>query len=166
MGGEWYAPSWYITWGSVLAPMVFSALVIMMLTITWKRINRSEGNKSLSKKNIFIITMFSGFILGGFFQWALSEITYAVTRIDTDIKLVVLAALFTGPLSMIIYDGLRWQAKRKGWTNLYEYLTVRHSVNVDYTDDEYNDGGDFTVKNFKPIKKSKLRTEQQKRSKM
>ncbi len=132
----------WVFWGSVFAPIILSAVFTSVLVVAWRRVNRADGNPPLKPSKIFIITMTLGAFMGAVSQWGMQEIVAAMTGIAAQYKMIIVAAIFTGPLSMLLYNGLRWQAKSRGWTGLYNFISVKHDPAIDY---ETEDVSDFTV---------------------
>jgi len=75
----------------------------------------------------------------------MGEIINALTNVQTnEIKMMVLASLFTGPLSLAMYHGLRgWFRTRN--PGMYKFLTVKHAATADELGLYGGDASDMTV---------------------
>ena len=84
------------------------------------------------------------------------DVIVAITKIslpdDVALKLLILSACVTGPIGMVKYNFLRWWSKSRNHRGLYQFLTVKHMPDVDYTDDDVSD---MTVKGWVPEKAEK-----------
>jgi len=117
----------------------------MILLVAWKRSNRADGNPELKSSTIFTNILIAGAVFGSLTQWCMGGIINALTSVDTnELKMIVLASLFTGPLSLAIYHGLRgWFRTRN--PGMYKFLTVKHSLTADELGIYGGDASDMTV---------------------
>jgi hypothetical protein len=143
----WDGPLMLLT---ILFPILLASTVLVGVLVFHKRSNRSLGNKPIATHRIVRECMIVGVLIGGLFQWLLHDIVVAITGMelpeDIAIKLLILSAIVTGPLGMIKYNLLRWWAKSRKHLGLYQFLSVKHMPEIDYTDDDVSD---MTVKNWK-----------------
>jgi len=117
----------------------------MILLVAWKRSNRADGNPELKSSTIFTNILIAGAVFGSLTQWCMGGIINALTSVDTnELKMIVLASLFTGPLSLAIYHGLRgWFRTRN--PGMYKFLTVKHHATADELGLYGGDASDMTV---------------------
>mgnify|MGYP001186641763 FL=1 len=143
----WDGPLMLLT---VLFPIMLASTVLVGIIVFHKRSNRSLGNKPIATHRIVKECMIVGVLIGGLFQWLLHDIVVAITGMqlpdDVGLKLLILSACVTGPLGQLKYHLLRWWAKSRNHTGLYQFITVKHMPEIDYTDDDVSD---MTVKNWK-----------------
>ena len=138
-------PSPWLSLVSVLLPIIISAFMCMVLLVAWKRANRADGNPELKSSTIFINMLIAGAIFGSLTQWCMGNLMYTLTNVMTnEIKMMVLASLFTGPLSLAMYHGLRgWFRTRN--PGMYKFLTVKHASTADELGIYGGDASDMTV---------------------
>jgi hypothetical protein len=138
-------PSPWLSLISVLLPIIISAFMCMILLVAWKRSNRADGNPELKSSTIFTNILIAGAVFGSLTQWCMGGIINALTSVDTnELKMIVLASLFTGPLSLAIYHGLRgWFRTRN--PGMYKFLTVKHHLTADELGLYAGDASDMTV---------------------
>jgi len=138
-------PSPWLSLISVLLPIIISAFMCMILLVAWKRSNRADGNPELKSSTIFTNILIAGAVFGSLTQWCMGGIINALTSVDTnELKMIVLASLFTGPLSLAIYHGLRgWFRTRN--PGMYKFLTVKHHATADELGLYAGDASDMTV---------------------
>jgi hypothetical protein len=149
----WNAP---LTMLTILFPIILASTILVGIIVFHKRSNRSLGNKPISSHKIIKETIIVGALLGGLFQWLMHDVIVAITKIslpdDVALKLLILSACVTGPIGMVKYNFLRWWSKSRNHRGLYQFLTVKHMPDVDYTDDDVSD---MTVKGWVPEKAEK-----------
>ena len=117
----------------------------MILLVAWKRSNRADGNPELKSSTIFTNILIAGAVFGSLTQWCMGGIINALTSVDTnELKMIVLASLFTGPLSLAIYHGLRGWIRTRN-PGMYKFLTVKHSLTADELGIYGGDASDMTV---------------------
>ena len=138
MGGV--VPSGWITIITVFIPILFASFLSMCLLVAYKRANRADGKPELSSNHILINQLTVGFVLGSLIQWCMGELIFQVSGIATnDIKMLLLASMSTGILSLAMYHGFR-AFFRKRSPSLYKFLTVKHptaeslGLSGDYSD--------------------------------
>ena len=138
-------PSPWLSLISVLLPIIISAFMCMILLVAWKRSNRADGNPELKSSTIFTNILIAGAVFGSLTQWCMGGIINALTSVDTnELKMIVLASLFTGPLFLAIYHGLRgWFRTRN--PGMYKFLTVKHHATADELGLYAGDASDMTV---------------------
>ena len=138
-------PSPWLSLISVLLPIIISAFMCMVLLVAWKRSNRADGNPELNSSTIFINMLCTGAVFGSLTQWCMGNLMYTLTNVMTnEIKMMVLASLFTGPLSLAMYHGLRgWFRTRN--PGMYKFLTVKHGLTADELGIYGGDASDMTV---------------------
>jgi len=160
--------SWWsmpIAWFTLLFPIILASFVLVGLIVLHKRANRSLGKKPISANKLLMESFCLGMLLGGLFQYLLHDIVIAISKLtfDGDLlsKLVILSAILTGPLGHMFYHLSRWWAKSRDHRGLYQFLSVKHQPDVDYTDDDVSD---LTVKGWVPEKKGKKGTTKPRRS--
>ena len=153
--------SWYdgpLMLLTVLFPIILASTILVGIIVFHKRSNRSLGNKPISSHKLIRETIIAGALLGGLFQWLLHDVIVAITKIslpgDVALKLLILSACVTGPIGMIKYNFLKWWSKSRNHRGLYQFLSVKHMPDIDYTDDDVSD---MTVKGWEPEKKKKKR---------
>ena len=138
-------PSPWLSLISVLLPIIISAFMCMVLLVAWKRSNRADGNHELKSSTIFTNMLIAGAVFGSLTQWCMGGIMNALTNVQTnEIKMMVLASLFTGPLSLAMYHGLRgWFRTRN--PGMYKFLTVKHHATADELGLYAGDASDMSV---------------------
>ena len=161
------ASSWYdapLTMLTILFPIILASTILVGIIVFHKRSNRSLGKKPISSHKLIKETIIVGALLGGLFQWLLHDVIVAITKIslpdDVALKLLILSACVTGPIGMIKYNFLRWWSKSRNHRGLYQFLTVKHQPEIDYTDDDVSD---LTVKHWVPVKKNHMKNMEKKK---
>ena len=138
-------PSGWVTVLTVFIPILFASFISMCLLVAYKRANRADGRPELSSSHILINQLTVGFVLGSLTQWCLGEIIYQVSKVATnDIKMMLLASLSTGILSLAMYHGLRGFFKKRS-PSMYKFLTVKHKQTAEELG-LYGDYSDMTIK--------------------
>tara|TARA_B100001250_G_scaffold382566_1_gene375823 strand:+ start:2585 stop:3046 length:462 start_codon:yes stop_codon:yes gene_type:complete len=137
-------PSGWVTVLTVFIPIIFASFISMCLLVLYKRANRADGRPELSSSHILLNQLTVGFVLGSLTQWCLGGIIYQVSNVATnDIKMMLLASLSTGILSLAMYHSLRGFFKKRN-PGMYKFLTVKHRTAQDLG--LHGDYSDMTIK--------------------
>ena len=139
-------PSGWVTIITVFIPILFASFLSMCLLVAYKRANRADGNPELSSNHILINQLTVGFVLGSLIQWCMGEVIYQISGVSTnDIKMLLLASMSTGILSLAMYHGFRAFFRKRN-PGLYKFLTVKHAKTADELGLFAGDASEMTVK--------------------
>jgi hypothetical protein len=118
---------WYAYTIMSFLPFFVGCIMSIAIVTYWKRMNMKSGGNPYSVRRQYRVAFLAGFACGCFCQYGLQEMGQFLLNIPPlTIKSTIVTGVFVAFLSPMFYDLLRGYAKRKGYSALYSFLTVRH----------------------------------------
>ena len=137
-------PLW-LTLILLFSPLLLSCTISLYINILLRRVNRQEGGKPWTIKKNFIMALLVSAPLAGLISLLLQGQIEAYIYIENGLKMVYFDMIVAPFAVLILQNFLLFYFQRRGWTNAYHFIRVKHAKPPEYYADDISD---FTIKNF------------------